>query len=94
LANIKQQKKRIRRALAQRDRNRRYRSTIRTLFRRLDDATAADRGGDVSDYSRELVKLIDRAAARGAIHRNNAARKKRRVATLVSRARTPEGAPS
>jgi small subunit ribosomal protein S20 len=94
LANIKQQKKRIRRALKQREANIRYRSTIRTLFRRLDDAVASDRAPEAHERSQELIKLIDRASARGAIHRNNAARKKSRVTRILSRARAPEGAAS
>jgi small subunit ribosomal protein S20 len=93
LANIKQQKKRNRRALKQRMTNLRYRSTIKTSFRRLTDA-AEDGGAEVAERSRDLVKLIDRAAARGAIHRNNAARKKRRVAHIVTRSRQPEGVAS
>jgi small subunit ribosomal protein S20 len=94
LANTKQQRKRNRRALAQRDENRRYRSTIKTLFRRLDETGGSNGGSEMDQRSRELVRLIDRAAARGALHRNNAARKKRRVARILNRARTPEGAAS
>ena len=81
MANIKQQKKRNRRSLEQRDRNLRYRSTIKTLIRRLDEA--ADGGEDVDVRARELEHLIDRAAAEGVIHRNNAARKKSRVARIA-----------
>ena len=94
MANTKQQRKRNRRALDQRDENRRYRSTIKTLFRRLDETVSTGEGGDVDERSRELVTLIDRAAARGALHRNNASRKKRQVARVLNRARTPEGAAS
>jgi small subunit ribosomal protein S20 len=94
LANTRQQRKRNRRALDQRDENRRYRSTIKTLFRRLDESIATGEGDDLDARSRQLVKLIDRAAARGALHRNNASRKKRQVARALGRARTPEGAPS
>jgi small subunit ribosomal protein S20 len=48
VANIKQQKKRNRRSLEQRDRNLRYRSTIKTLFRRLDDASQSGDPDQVS----------------------------------------------
>jgi len=87
VANIKQQKKRNRRALAQRERNLRYRSTIKTLFRRLDDAAEGADGAAIEERARELEHLIDRAAAEGVIHRNNAARKKRRVARVSQRAK-------
>ncbi len=81
MANIKQQKKRIRRAEKQHDSNVRYRSTIKTLFKGLE---AAETGDDAATRARDLEKLIDKAAAKGAIHANNAARKKSRVARIVA----------
>ena len=85
MANIKQQKKRNRRSLEQRDRNLRYRSTIKTLFRRLDEAAEGGDGDQIGARARELEHLIDRAAAEGVIHRNNAARKKSRVARITQK---------
>jgi small subunit ribosomal protein S20 len=88
VANITQQKKRIRIAERQRERNLRYRSTIKTLFRRLDEA--AERGEpDVAERARSLEHLIDRAASEGVIHPNNAARKKSRVARITNQATAP-----
>ncbi|HEY6960436.1 MAG TPA: 30S ribosomal protein S20 [Gaiellaceae bacterium] len=84
MPNIKQQKKRVRTAAEERLENLRYRSTIKTLTKRL--ATAAE-GGDsaaVETEHRNLVKLIDRAVTRGALHRNTAARKKSQAAKLAS----------
>lgn len=83
MANIKQQKKRIRRAIAQRERNLRYRSTIKTRFRRLEATAAEGDAGRLGTEARELEHLIDRAAAEGVIHANNAARKKARVARIA-----------
>jgi small subunit ribosomal protein S20 len=85
VANIKQQKKRIGIAERQRLENLRYRSAIKTYFRRLQ--TAVD-GGDAELVTAEhvqLVKLIDRAAARRSLHPNTAARKKSRAAGIVAR---------
>ncbi len=84
MPNIKQQKKRVRTAANQRLENLRYNSTIKTLTKRL--ATAVE-GGDTAAVEAEhkgLVKLIDRAIARGALHRNTGARKKSQAARLVS----------
>ena len=84
MPNIKQQKKRVRTAAEERLENLRYRSTIKTLTKRL--ATLAD-GGDaaaIESEHRELVKLIDRAVSRGALHRNAAARKKSQAAKLAA----------
>lgn len=84
MANIKQQKKRNKQALRHRERNLRYRSTIKTLFKRVEAAEGEER----ESRAKELLTLIDRSAARGVIHKNNAARKKSRLARLLAAAPT------
>jgi small subunit ribosomal protein S20 len=84
MPNIRQQEKRVRSAARQRLENLRYRSTIKTLARRLETAVADGDTEEVAQRHRELVRTIDRAAARGAIHRNAAARKKSQAARLVA----------
>jgi small subunit ribosomal protein S20 len=86
LANIKQQKKRNRRSLKQRMDNLRYRSSIKTLFKRLEEVAASDDRTELDDRARALEKLVDRAAARGAIHKNNASHKKARIARITQSA--------
>lgn len=83
MANIKQQKKRVRTAARQRLENLRYRSTIKTLTKRLERASQ-EGGKGVADEHRELVRWIDRATSRGALHRNTAARKKAQAARIAS----------
>jgi small subunit ribosomal protein S20 len=85
MPNIKQQKKRVGTAAAERLENLRYSSTIKTLTKRL---AVAVEGGDAAAIEAEhrgLVKMIDRAVTRGALHRNTGARKKSQAARLVSR---------
>ena len=85
MANIRQQKKRIRTAGEERLENLRYRSTIKTLTKKL---SVTIEGGDKSAADTEhraLVKWIDKAVSRGALHRNTAARKKSQAARLFSR---------
>lgn len=84
MPNIKQQRKRVRIASRQRLENLRYRSTVRTLTRRLRDAVADGDAEQVSAARRELVRCIDRAAAKGALHGNAAARKKSQADRLVA----------
>jgi len=84
MANIKQQKKRVRLAAEQRVQNLRWRSTSKTLMRRLRDAAAGGDATQVEERHRELVRWLDRAAARGALHRNTAARRKAQAARLIS----------
>jgi small subunit ribosomal protein S20 len=86
MPNIKQQKKRVRTASEERLENLRYRSTIKTLTKRLAAAVENGDAAAVDAEHRNLVKLIDRAVTRGALHRNTAARKKSQAAKVASRA--------
>jgi small subunit ribosomal protein S20 len=84
MPNIKQQKKRVRTASQERLENLRYRSTVKTLTRRLERAVADGDDATVAAEHRELVRWIDRAAANGALHRNTAGRKKAQAARLIA----------
>ena len=84
MPNIKQQKKRVGLAGRQRLQNLRYRSTVKTFTRRLREAVGDGDTARVTDEHRELVRWIDKAATRGALHRNAAARKKAQAARLVA----------
>jgi small subunit ribosomal protein S20 len=84
MPNIQQQIKRVRVAERQREENLRYRSTVKTLTKRLEAAAADGDAEQVAAEHRELVRLIDKAAARGALHKNTAARKKARAARLAA----------
>ena len=84
MANIKQQRKRVRIQERQRSENLRYRSTIKTLTKRLEVAVADGDAERVATEHRELVRTIDRATTRGALHANTAARKKSRASKLVA----------
>jgi small subunit ribosomal protein S20 len=84
MANIASQEKRIHRAERERQENRRYTSSVKTYFRRLEDAVAAGDDAQADAEYRELISLIDRAVKRGALHRNTGARKKSRAARVRS----------
>jgi small subunit ribosomal protein S20 len=84
MANIKQQKKRVRIQTRQRLENLRYRSTIKTLSKRLEAAVAQGDPERVAAEHRELVRTIDLAATRGALHRNTASRKKSQAAKIIA----------
>jgi small subunit ribosomal protein S20 len=85
MANIHSQKKRIARAQRERLENRRYTSTIKTYFRRLEAAVGAGDDATAAEEHRTLVQTIDKAVKRGALHRNSGARKKSRAARLLRR---------
>jgi small subunit ribosomal protein S20 len=87
MANIKQQKKRVLIGARQRLENLRYRSTVKTMTRRLAAAVEDGDANSVADEHRRLVRSIDKAAAKGALHKNAAARKKSQAAKLVARSK-------
>ena len=84
MPNIKQQEKRVRTAQRERVENIRFRSTVKTLTKRLQ---AAVEEGDVEKAAAEhraLVRMVDKAASQGALHANTAARKKAQADRLVA----------
>jgi small subunit ribosomal protein S20 len=83
--NIKQQEKRMRLAARERLQNRRYKSAIRTLFKRLQTTVEEHDRERTQQLFTELTSKIDKAVSKGALHKNNAARKKSRVARMLAR---------
>jgi small subunit ribosomal protein S20 len=82
MANIASQEKRNQRSLRERLENRRYTSSVKTYFRRLETAVS-EGNADVADSEfKTLVSTIDHAVKRGALHANNGARKKSRASRL------------
>ena len=84
MPNIRQQEKRVRQAARQRTENLRWRSTAKTLMRRLKEAVDGGDATEIEERQRELASWLDRAASRGALHRNTAARRKAQAAKLVA----------
>ena len=84
MPNIRQQEKRVRQTAKQRVSNLRWRSTSKTLMRRLKQAADEGDTSTVGERHRELVSWLDKAAARGALHKNTAARRKAQAARLVA----------
>jgi small subunit ribosomal protein S20 len=78
VANIKSQIKRNRQTIKRQARNKSVRSEMRTRTKRAVDAleTGAE---DSEEEIRLAVKRIDKAAAKGVIHRNQAANRKARL---------------
>lgn len=84
MPNIKQQEKRVRQASRQRLENLRWRSTAKTLMRRLKEAADGEDATAVGERHRELVSWLDKAASRGALHQNTAARRKAQAARVLA----------
>ena len=86
MANIKQQKKRNRQNEARRLRNRAVRGQTRSALKnaRLAIETGAD---NQEEKVAVAIKALDKAAQKGVIHKNNAARHKSRLMHKLADAR-------
>jgi small subunit ribosomal protein S20 len=84
MPNIKQQEKRVRTAQRERAENIRFRSTVKTLTKRLHAAVEEGDAEKIAAEHRALVRMVDKAASQGALHANTAARKKAQAARLVA----------
>jgi small subunit ribosomal protein S20 len=85
VANIKSQIKRNRQNLVRHERNKAVRSELKTRAKAA--IAAAEAGEDDADAKlREAVKRIDTAAAKGVIHKNQAARRKARLQGRINEA--------
>ena len=83
MANIKSQIKRNRQTIKRHERNKAVRSELRTRTKRA--VNAIDEGAEDSDEALRLaVKRIDKAAAKGVIHKNQAANRKARLMRRAS----------
>jgi small subunit ribosomal protein S20 len=83
MANIKSQKKRIVTNEKARQRNIAVRSRMRTIIKQAREALETKDAAQIAPAIKAAVSEIDRAAAKGVIHRNSAARKKSELQTLA-----------
>ena len=94
MANSAQARKRARQATRRRARNASHRSTVRTAIKKVVAAIdAEDRAGAVSAWE-AAVPVIDKMAGKGILHRNKAARHKRRLAARIRALPTTAPAPA
>ncbi len=83
MANIKSQIKRNRQNEKARLRNKAVRSELKTRIKNAERSAAAGEETAAADAVK-AVSTIDRAAAKGVIHKNAAARKKSRLAKRLA----------
>ncbi len=76
MPNIKSAKKRVIITKKKTLKNKMFRSEMKTIIKKFEAAAASgDKQAAAAAYA-EAVKKVDQASARGAIHKNKAARKK------------------
>ena len=84
MANIKSQKKRIITNEKARLRNRAVKSELKTATRRVKDAVAAGNGAEAYAAALAACRLMDKAASKGVIHKNQAANRKSGIMALAN----------
>ena len=87
MANIKSQKKRILTNARRHEKNKAVRSELKTRIKNA-DRSAGEGAEDTDESVRRAVKALDMAAAKGIIHKNQAANRKSKLMKRVAKART------
>ncbi|MBC8162969.1 MAG: 30S ribosomal protein S20 [Roseiflexaceae bacterium] len=86
MANTKSAQKRIRSGEKKRVRNQAYRSQVKTAIKKAEQTITSGTAND--DAVRAAISLLDKAAVKGIIHKNNAARRKSRLVAKVIKSKT------
>ncbi len=85
MANIKSQKKRIITNEKARMRNKAVKSELKTAVRRVREAVAAGDKEAAQAAANKAGRLMDKAASKGVIHKNQAANRKSGVQAMVNK---------
>lgn len=84
MANIKSQIKRIGTNRKATERNKAYKSELRTAIRRVREAVAEGNAEQAQTALAYASKKLDKAVSKGVIHKNQAANRKSAIAKLVN----------
>jgi ribosomal protein S20 len=84
VANIKSQKKRILTAEKARQRNKAVRSELKTAIKAVRTAVEAGQLEDAQVAANKASRLLDKAASKGIVHKNQAAQRKSGIQKLVN----------
>jgi len=85
MANIKSQIKRNRQNELRRQRNKSERSALRTKIKTFTASAGSD---NAADSYRDVTRTLDKAAAKGIIHKNKAANLKSKLAKKLGASQT------
>ena len=83
MANIKSQIKRNRQNEKRRLRNKSVKSSLKTVIRKLNEATEAGNTETATALLRDASRQLDKAVSKGVIHKNQAANRKSAIAKRV-----------
>jgi small subunit ribosomal protein S20 len=86
MANKRSSKKDLRRTAKRTVRNKAARTALKTYVKKVRTAAAAGNANEVKSAVTTAQKMLDKAAQRGIIHKNQAARRKSRAAKAANKA--------
>ena len=84
MANIKSQIKRNRQNEKARLRNKSVKSSLKTVIRKLNEASVAGNTETATTLLRDASRQLDKAASKGVIHKNQAANRKSAIAKRIA----------
>ncbi|MFQ6002102.1 MAG: 30S ribosomal protein S20 [Anaerolineae bacterium] len=79
MATTASAKKRIRSSARRRERNRVFHSRARTFIKKTERLIAEGKLEEAAQAAQQAISALDKAAVKGIIHKNNAARRKARL---------------
>jgi len=83
MPNIKSAKKRVKVNAVKANENKNEKTLMKTMIKKADAAVASN-AADKEEVVRAAIKTVDQAAAKGLIHKNNAAHKKASLASKLN----------
>ena len=86
MANIKSAKKRIKTIKRNTDRNKKFKSEIKTLQKKA-EAAITGKVENVTEAVKTFIKRLDSAVSKGIFHKNTAARLKSRISKKANKAK-------
>ena len=86
MPNIKSAKKRVLVSSLRNEKNRAAKTALKTKMKKFDAAVAQNGAAGAQAAYREAVAGVDKAAAKGVWHKNNAARKQSQLAKKLNAA--------
>jgi small subunit ribosomal protein S20 len=84
VANIKSQIKRNRQNEKARLRNKSVKSSLKTVIRKLNEASVAGNTETATTLLRDASRQLDKAVSKGVIHKNQAANRKSAIAKRIA----------
>jgi|ADurb_Gel_03_Slu_FD_contig_81_923487_length_539_multi_3_in_0_out_0_1 small subunit ribosomal protein S20 len=90
MPNIKSAKKRVKTIRVRTARNAAIKSSVKTAIRRFNEAVSQANPKGSADELNRAFSTVDRAAKKGVIHPNQAARRKSRLARRANKAAQAE----